>query len=35
MAQIEFDPQTQKTVNELVALLKSLVKELQELKKRI
>ena len=35
MAQIEFDPQTQKTVNELVALLKSLVKELQELKKRL
>ena len=35
MAQIEFDPQTQKTVNELVALLKTLVKELQELKKRL
>ena len=35
MAQIEFDPQTQKTVNELLGLLKSLVKQLQELKKRL
>ena len=35
MAQLEFDAKTQKTVNELMALLKSLVKELQELKKRL
>ena len=35
MAQLELEPQTQKTVNELVALLKALVKELQELKKRL
>jgi hypothetical protein len=35
MAQFEFDPATHKTVNDLLAAVKALLKELQEIKKRL
>ena len=35
MAQFEFEPATHKTVSELLAAVKAMLKELQELRKKL